>query len=343
MTQPDRPSVLTYFTVLVEVMFWTVAYWLVGTLPEENHARKGYAWSRIGAHRWAAWHFRKYLKHSDDSWGRVSLACCYENLGLPESAVQHYRIAYSKTRRADIACYLAQAELSTSNVAAARKLVADVRGGREELNPEVTSALTALEAQLSEIESTAVEEPDVVDDPSRAELDTAARKVSRLTPALLWAGVTVASAFFVLNVRFLFSWWRTAPADYINLLVSSLAWAVIFSLGLLVVYVPIIKLVQSLYGRTLSRRLSVLLGLALVPGPFALILAITYDAERHPATIVRWAEAVMRSPGEFVLGLLPFCLGGVVFALRFAAPTPAASPAASHVPPQPDDRARATG
>ena len=330
MTQLDhKPTVLTYVAVLSEVMFWTVTYWLVGTLPEENHAKKGCAWSRVGAYRWAAWHFRKYLKHSDDSWGRASLAWCYQNLGLPESAVQHYRIAYSKARRADIACCLADAELSAGNVMAARKLAADLRSRREELSPELTSTFAELEEQLSGIELIEDGERDTEAVPSGSEFDTVARKVRRLTPALLWAAATFAGVLFVLNLRFLLSWWRTAPADYINLFVSALAWAVVFSLGLLVVYVPAIKLVQYLYGRTLSRRQAALMGVALVPGPAAIILAVTYDAGRDPTTITRWAETVMGSPGEFLLWLLPFCFGGVVFAVRFAAPTPSEEPRGS--------------
>ena len=80
----QSPTVLQYVATFVEVMFVTACYWLVGVLPEDNHSKKGNAWARIHAYRWAAWHFRKYLKHSDDSFGRASLAWCYARLGMLE-------------------------------------------------------------------------------------------------------------------------------------------------------------------------------------------------------------------------------------------------------------------
>lgn len=79
-----RPGVLAYLAAIGQVAFWTVGYYVVGTLPESYHARKGNAWARINAYHRAAWHFRKYLEYSDDSFGRASLAWCYANLGMPE-------------------------------------------------------------------------------------------------------------------------------------------------------------------------------------------------------------------------------------------------------------------
>jgi hypothetical protein len=144
----DEPGVLTYLTSFVQIAFHTVAYWFVGSLPEDNHSRKGHAWAQIGAYRWAAWHFRKYLQYSDDSYGRASLGWCYANLGMTESAVQHYRLAYAHSKRPDIVCGLAHAELAAGNIAAARAMVAEIAARRQELTPELVAAFAHLEAEI---------------------------------------------------------------------------------------------------------------------------------------------------------------------------------------------------
>ena len=107
-TTGDKPTTLSYVSALTRIAFTTVCYWLVGLTPEENHGTKGTAWASIHAYRWAAWHFRKYLKHSDDSWARAGLAWCYAELGMIESAVEHYRLAYARNKNPEIAIYLAE-------------------------------------------------------------------------------------------------------------------------------------------------------------------------------------------------------------------------------------------
>ena len=345
MADPDnKPTPLTYFAVVAEVTFWTIAYWFVGMSPEENHSNKGVAWCRVGAYRWAAWHFRKYVKYSDDWWGRVSLAWCYQRLEMHESALHHYRIAYTKAKRADIACCLAHAELTAGSVVAAQQLVGDLRGRRDELSPELTSAFAELEEQLSTYEvNTTDAGRDVVVEPREPELDTSRRKERRLTPALLRAGVTFAFVFFVLSARLLFSWPGTAPADYIHLLLRAVPMAVLFCFGLLVVYVPIIAFVQSVLGWRLDNWQAGVLGVALVPGPYVIFLALTYDRGRSPTTLVGWVEALTRSPIDFVLWLLPFCFGGVLFAVRFATPTSIVPRHASEVPRLPTNDANPSG
>lgn len=54
-------TALTWLRALARVAYTTLGNYLVGLMPEENHWRKGEAWSRVGAYRWAAWHFRKFL------------------------------------------------------------------------------------------------------------------------------------------------------------------------------------------------------------------------------------------------------------------------------------------
>src|SRR5687767_15156846 len=39
----DEPTLLTYLGSFAELTFLTLVYWLVGSLPEENHSKKGNA------------------------------------------------------------------------------------------------------------------------------------------------------------------------------------------------------------------------------------------------------------------------------------------------------------
>ena len=148
--EEEKTSVLTYACTLLRVAYTTMVYWLVGLTPEENHATKGQAWSRINAYRLAAWHWRKYLKYSEDSRARASLAWCYASLGMIESAVEHYRLAYARNKDPEIALYLAQVEIDFGNEAAARSLIEEISPRRHELSDEARSALADVETRLSE-------------------------------------------------------------------------------------------------------------------------------------------------------------------------------------------------
>jgi hypothetical protein len=147
--QEDRPTVFMYAGALLRVAYTTLAYWLVGLTPEENHWRKADAWALINAYRFAAWHWRKYLKYSEDSGARASLAWCYANLGMVESAAEHYRLAYARNKNPEIALYLAQVELDFGNLAAAQSLIEDISPRRHELSKESLSTLADVDARLS--------------------------------------------------------------------------------------------------------------------------------------------------------------------------------------------------
>jgi len=144
-----RPTLLMYVSALARIAFTTLAYYSGALgMPEENHAAKGIAWARIGAYSWAAWHFRKYLTHGEDSWARSYLAWCCDELGMREAAVEHYRLAYARNKKADIALYLAHAELDFGNGQAARRFHADVSSRRSELDRETQTKLIDLETRL---------------------------------------------------------------------------------------------------------------------------------------------------------------------------------------------------
>ena len=143
----DRPTASAYASSLVRIAFVTVGYYLVGMLPERNHWQKGHAWARIGAYEWAAWHFRKYLKYSDDGAGRWALGWCYANLGMPRSAVEHLRLAYDRNKRPECACHLAEVELDLGNQTEARSVLAEIVARKHELSPELAPYLSHLESR----------------------------------------------------------------------------------------------------------------------------------------------------------------------------------------------------
>ncbi len=148
-TQKDKTNALMYASALLRIAYTTIAYWCVGMTPEENHATKGYAWSQINAYRFSAWHWRKYLKYSEDSRARASLAWCYASLGMIETAAEHYRLAYTRNKNPEIALYLAQVELDFGNITVAQSLMADIYLRRHELSDEGNCVLADVERRLS--------------------------------------------------------------------------------------------------------------------------------------------------------------------------------------------------
>jgi tetratricopeptide (TPR) repeat protein len=135
---------------LGRVFYTTCSNWLVGLTPEENHWAKGEAWTRIGAYRWAAWHFRKFLTYSDDPRVRAYLGWCYAQLGMLDSAAQHYREAYARWKQPEVILGLAQVEAGLENFGRARALVQELLPRRQELRADGVAALDALEKRLNE-------------------------------------------------------------------------------------------------------------------------------------------------------------------------------------------------
>lgn len=314
----DEPTVLTYLGSFAQLAFLTLAYWLVGSLPEENHSKKGDAWARIGAYRWAAWHFRKYLKYSDDSFGRTSLAWCYANLGMVESAVQHYRLAYAHSKRPDVACGLAHAELAAGNIAIARALVAEIAARRHELSPELVAVFGHLETEIPRgDDDLSAPATDAVSVASAAKSDEQSSSAGRrLLSALLMGSLTFAATIVVIYVPVLLSRAST-PAQLFESLVVALIAGVVFGAGLLLVHAPVLGLMRAWLGDRLRRIHVGILGAALVPGPIAIYLAAVRDATPEPAGALGWLALFLRRPGEFLFWLTPFVVGGVVFALAF--------------------------
>ena len=144
-----RHSAFTHARVIGRVLYTTCANWLVGLTPEENHWRKGEAWSRIGAYHWAAWHFRKFLTYSDDPRARAYLAWCYAQLGMLESAAKHYREAHARYKEPGLILTLAEIEADLGNVQRARALLGELRPKSQELPPESVGALEELERRLT--------------------------------------------------------------------------------------------------------------------------------------------------------------------------------------------------
>jgi tetratricopeptide (TPR) repeat protein len=144
----ENHTALTWLLALATVAYTTLGNYLVGLTPEENHWRKGEAWSRVGAYRWAAWHFRKFLTYTDDPRVRPHLGWCYAQMGMLESAIEHYRQAYVRNKHPDVALGLAQLEAELGNVQAARALVQTREAHRHELSADGVALLDSLERRF---------------------------------------------------------------------------------------------------------------------------------------------------------------------------------------------------
>jgi hypothetical protein len=328
-------TLLTYVVTIARIVFVTASYWLVGILPEENHAKKGDAWARIHAFRWAAWHFRKYLKHSDDSFGHASLAWCYAQLGMLESAREHYRIAYVRRRRPDIGCALAHLELTTGNVAAARSLHTEIAPQRHQLSPEFVPLFVDLESQLSDasIERPHRETSLVSNDVARSAFDGARGETpTRLLLALKSAYATFATSFFVVNACVLLSVPDTTPVYWFGLCWFSLIVALMFCVGLLAVHAPVLALLRMGFGSGLNSLHSGVLSVALVPAPLGIFFLVLPG--QNPTSM--WSQFALWA-GENPVELVPFVLGSAVFGSAFVRNRGLISDSPSNSPPQPTD------
>jgi hypothetical protein len=145
-------TTFTWLRVLGRVVYTTLSNYLVGLTPEENHWRKGEAWGRVGAYRWTAWHFRKFLTYSDDPRVRPHLAWCYANIGMLESAVLHYREAYVRNRDPEVGLGLLQVETELGNVDAARAVAKVLDGQRHELSADARACFDVVRQQLGSIQ-----------------------------------------------------------------------------------------------------------------------------------------------------------------------------------------------
>jgi tetratricopeptide (TPR) repeat protein len=306
-------------TVFSQLIFVTLTYWLVGILPEENHGRKGEAWARIGAYRWAAWHFRKYLKYSDDSVGRAALAWCYANLGFLESARDHYRQAYTRRPHPDIACSLARVELDLGNLSAARPLIEEAAGRREELSPQLVPLLRELESQAAGAAGEATGRADVIvimeAAPSSVH-DTPHESPRRVRP-FMFAFVTFAIASVVVDAFLVLSWPGSTPAHLFLVLQQALVLGLFFCGGLLIVHLPVLLLLDTWLPGQVSARYRGLIGAALVLVPLLAVYLGGSDQARWTLSRIFRLDVWSGLDGGILLGLGPVAASGAVFAVKF--------------------------
>ncbi len=91
---------------------------------------------------------QKVSEYSDDPRVRPQLAWCYAQMGMLESAAQHYRQAYARNKHPDVALGLAQLESDLGNIEAARALVQALAPSRHELSVGGVALLDSLGRHL---------------------------------------------------------------------------------------------------------------------------------------------------------------------------------------------------
>jgi hypothetical protein len=143
-------SRVTGAIVLSRVVPWLrlgyneVQYWLVGLLPETYHARAAYYWSQLENHRRSVAHCKRYLAYASSDSMKHLLAYGYGHLGKWSEAAEVLRSVGEIWGKPALALSLAEAELNSGNVLAARQAIAMV----EATHPSLPTALLGVVESL---------------------------------------------------------------------------------------------------------------------------------------------------------------------------------------------------
>jgi hypothetical protein len=156
---------------------------------------------------------------------------------------------------------------------------------------------------------------------------------------LLSASAAFASTFLVSNVVLVLLSADSTPAELIFLIIAALVATIVFCIGILVVHAPVLGMMRAFLGDRLNGVLAGITGAVLAPGSVLVDLVILRYLTGKPIRS-RTLFELGPSSGQSLLWLVPFCLGGVVFALEFASDKRARS---ETVLAQPSGAAGATG
>jgi hypothetical protein len=201
----------------------------------------------------------------------MSLGWCYGHLGLNTAAVQQFRLAYAKSKRPDVACSLAHAELAEGNVTNARFLAAEVAGRTNELSSSFIPLFDDLQEMLSATAAGPDQSDQVFLDPS-PEAEQPTRSWRRLARAVTRGCVVFAGGVFVVGLPILL--WRSGtPQQVVQLVTLALAGGIFFGVTLLLCHAPILALARAAIGARLNTIHAVLLNGVLGLGSMIILVA----------------------------------------------------------------------
>ena len=148
MPEEPRTSVFRYLSAIFRLCFHTLSYCVHPIGDDYYYVVKARAWSDLKAYAQAIRCLQKALRDGEIGYVRAELAWCYNQLGMAEQALTHYRIAYERNKHPKTAIALAWTELHLDHVEECRALVEAIRGSHQPLDAEDTVWLQTLEEHL---------------------------------------------------------------------------------------------------------------------------------------------------------------------------------------------------
>jgi len=149
MSEGQRTSVFRYIRAAVRLCFHTLSFCTFPVGDDCYYIAKARAWSDLKAYPQAIRCFKKALRDSDNVYVRAEMAWCYNQLGMTEQALIHYRMAYQSYKHPKIAIALAWAELDLDHVEESRSVVHAIRQSNKPLDAEDIAWLQQLEKKLA--------------------------------------------------------------------------------------------------------------------------------------------------------------------------------------------------
>lgn len=144
----------------------------------------------------------------------------------------------------------------------------------------------------------------------------------RLITALGFGYATFAGTFLVVTAPFVVL--RSGPSlgQALNLVSVAVGLGLLFCGGVLLFHATVLGSLRAALGDRLNRIHAAFLGALLMPGPFIVYIAAVRDPNEDPTTLRGWLDFWSRVPGEFLIGIAPFLLGSIVFAMAFVPKRP---------------------
>ncbi len=141
---------LKNFVARFRLVYNEIAYWVIGSTPEEHHANAAYFRYQLGHHRKCIEQCNKYLGYSQSDQVKSMLGYSHGVLQNWEEAALAYRSVSDLWEKPMIALGLAEAEMHSGNTSEARKIVATIEVSHTQPPYDVTRALQQLNEELDE-------------------------------------------------------------------------------------------------------------------------------------------------------------------------------------------------
>jgi tetratricopeptide (TPR) repeat protein len=145
-----RVRLLKRIWIVAKLLYLHMAYFFVGMTEEQFHITKGNYFLDLHWFHRAIPNYQKALRETPDPMIHLTLGFCLMQIGKFHDSVKHYRIAYAKLNKSDVALGLAISEYETGNIDRCRELVQQLEGKEHQLYLTNEAALEKLKGKLEE-------------------------------------------------------------------------------------------------------------------------------------------------------------------------------------------------